>query len=370
MTGGIAHEFNNLLTPILGHAELMLLDLPEDSELYDSAQEIAQAAGHCKEIIQQLSALSRKNVETVYKRLDAGEAFGRVMKMVRSICPDNVELDIDLDFGGAAFLGNETQLSQVVLNMAVNAVHAIGQKEGHIAITGRALGKEELEERGLTPPSRLWERYLCLDIRDDGCGMSSATLAQIFDPFFTTKKAGQGTGLGLSLADQIIRSHKGSITAESQVGQGSVFHILLPVAQAESVPSPALDGEQPTILLVGSSAKVLQMLSDSFRAMDVPVETARDWDEAAAVLERGAVDVLAADGGLEEERALDFCLSFQGKYPQLMKLLLVERPTREVLEAKNRGLIQGWLEKPVSAQAILEEIHRLLGEQAVGSTTL
>lgn len=130
----------------------MLLDLPEDSELYDSAQEIAQAAGHCKEIIQQLSALSRKNVETVYKRLDAGEAFGRVMKMVRSICPDNVELDIDLDFGGAAFLGNETQLSQVVLNMAVNAVHAIGQKEGHIAITGRALGKEELEERGLTPP--------------------------------------------------------------------------------------------------------------------------------------------------------------------------------------------------------------------------
>ncbi|MFR3664981.1 ATP-binding protein [Flintibacter sp.] len=335
MTGGIAHEFNNLLTPILGHAELMLLDLPEDSELYDSAQEIAQAAGHCKEIIQQLSALSRKNVETVYKRPDAGEAFGRVM-----------------------------------LNMAVNAVHAIGQKEGHIAITGRALGKEELEERGLTPPSRLWERYLCLDIRDDGCGMSSATLAQIFDPFFTTKKAGQGTGLGLSLADQIIRSHKGSITAESQVGQGSVFHILLPVAQAESIPSPALDGEQPTILLVGSSAKVLQMLSDSFRAMDVPVETARDWDEAAAVLERGAVDVLAADGGLEEERALDFCLSFQGKYPRLMKLLLVERPTREVLEAKNRGLIQGWLEKPVSAQAILEEAHRLLGEQAAGATTL
>ena len=99
MTGGIAHEFNNLLTPILGHAELMLLDLPEDSELYDSAQEIAQAAGHCKEIIQQLSALSRKNVETVYKPLDAQEALGRVMKMVRSICPDQVELSVDLDFG-------------------------------------------------------------------------------------------------------------------------------------------------------------------------------------------------------------------------------------------------------------------------------
>lgn len=367
MTGGIAHEFNNLLTPILGHAELMLMDLPEDSELYDSAQEIAQAAGHCKEIIQQLSALSRKNVETVYKRLDAQEAFGRVMKMVRSICPDNVELNIDLDFGGAAFLGNETQLSQVLLNVVVNAVNAIGEKEGRITITGRSLSREELEARGLTPPSRVWERYLCLDIQDDGCGMSSATLAQIFDPFFTTKKAGQGTGLGLSLADQIIRSHKGSITAESQSGEGSVFHILLPVAQTESAPSPALDGESSSILLVGSNAKVLQMLSDSFRAMDIPAETARDWEEAAAVLERGKVDILAADGGLEEERALEFCLSFQGKYPELIKLLLVDRPTREVLEAKSRGILQGWLEKPVSAGAILDEVHRLWGEQPPGA---
>lgn len=308
-------------------------------------------------------------METVYKRLDAQEAFGRVMKMVRSMCPDHVELTVDLDFGGTAFLGNETQLSQVLLNVFVNAVHAIGQQEGHIAITGRALGRKELEERGLTPPSPLWERYLCLDIRDDGCGMSSATLSQIFDPFFTTKKAGQGTGLGLSLADQIIRSHKGSITAESKVGQGSVFHILLPVAQAESAPSPALDGESPAILLVGGSAKVLQMLSDSFRGMDIPVETARDWEEAAAALERGAVDVLAADGGLEEERALDFCLSFQGKYPQLIKLLLVDRPTREVLEAKSRGILQGWLEKPVSAGAILDEVRRLLGERLSGGMT-
>lgn len=369
MTGGIAHEFNNLLTPILGHAELMLMDLPEDSELYDSAQEIAQAAGHCKEIIQQLSALSRKNVETVYKRLDAQEALGRVMKMVHSICPDNVELDIDLDFAGAAFLGNETQLSQVLLNVVVNAVHAIGKKEGHIAITGRSLSRDELEARGLTPPSPLWEQYLCLDIRDDGCGMSSATLSQIFDPFFTTKKAGQGTGLGLSLADQIIRSHKGSITAESKVGQGSVFHILLPVAQAEHAPSPALDGESASILLVGGNAKVLQLLADSFGGMDIPVETARDWDEAAAVLEREPVDVLAADGGLEEERALEFCLSFQGKYPELIKLLLVDRPTREVLEAKNRGILQGWLEKPVSAGAILDEVHRLLEERISSGTT-
>ena len=366
MTGGIAHEFNNLLTPILGHAELMLLDLPEDSELYDSAQEIARAAGHCKEIIQQLSALSRKNVETVYKRLDAGAAFGRVMKMVRSICPDQVELSMDLDFGGAALLGSETQLSQVLLNVAVNAVHAIGPREGHIAVTGRTLTREALEARGLTPPSPLWERYLCLDIRDDGCGMSSATLAQIFDPFFTTKKTGQGTGLGLSLADQIIRSHKGSITAESQVGAGSVFHILLPAAQAETAPLP--EGERRSLLLVGGSAKVLQLLSDSFRALDVPVETARTWEEAARRLERGGVDVLAADGGLEEERALDFCLSFQGQYPQLIKLLLVDRPTREVLEAKNRGLIQGWLEKPASAQAILDEVGRLLGEAGPGGS--
>ena len=359
MTGGIAHEFNNLLTPILGHAELMLLDLPEDSELYDSAQEIAQAAGHCKEIIQQLSALSRKNVETVYKRPDAGEAFGRVMKMVRSICPDNVELDIDLDFGGAAFLGNETQLSQVVLNMAVNAVHAIGQKEGHIAITGRALGKEELEERGLTPPSRLWERYLCLDIRDDGCGMSSATLAQIFDPFFTTKKAGQGTGLGLSLADQIIRTHRGRIRAESTIGRGTTFYVYLPVLEQQQEREQLQWGvdSKLRILAADDNNKVLDLLDKDLSALGLSVSTCSRRGEVRQLLEQQPFDVLAIDESLMSSSGVDFCMAIRGRYPGMTRIVMTNAPTREIVDARSHGVIDGYVVKPVSASTLLAQIR-------------
>lgn len=213
MTGGIAHEFNNLLTPILGHAELLLVDLPEQSELYDSAQEIARSAAHCKEIIRQLSTLSRKNVETVYQLLPAQQVFSGVMKMVRPICPEGVTLEENLQLGETRFLGNETQINQVVLNVCVNAIHAIGAGPGRLRVTGRVAEREELIGQSIVPPSDLWQQYLCLDVEDDGCGMSQVTLAQIFDPFFTTKKSGQGTGLGLSLAAQIIRAHKGDIWA-------------------------------------------------------------------------------------------------------------------------------------------------------------
>lgn len=365
MTGGIAHEFNNLLTPILGHADLMLLDLPEDSELYDSAKEIAQAASHCKEIIRQLSSLSRKNVETVYHPLSIQAVLTRVMKMARSVCPDNITLTVDLALGDAVVLGNETQLNQVILNVCVNAFQAIGQKEGTLRVTGRLVTPEELEPMELAAPSQVWDRYVLLDLADDGCGMTSATLSQIFDPFFTTKKAGQGTGLGLALADQIIRAHKGSITAQSQPGEGSVFHILLPTArEGEEAPPPLSATGKSRFLLVGSNAKVLKLLEHSFRSLEIPVRTATDWSGAMAALEQEPVDVLVADSNLQGDSGLEFCMSFQGKYPALVKLLLVDRPTREVLEAKRRGFIQAWLEKPVSYTAILRVLSQLDSTQS------
>lgn len=233
MTGGIAHEFNNLLTPILGHAEMMLLDLPEDSELYDSAQEISSAALHCKQLISQLSLLGRKKVEAKLEPLLAQDVFSSILKMVPSLCPDIVELSSNLKFGNAVIDGNRTQLSQVVLNLCVNAVHAMEPQGGTLSLTGQTFSREQLLQQGMTPPSTLWEQWVCLKVSDTGCGMDQDTLSQIFDPFFTTKKPGQGTGLGLPLADQLVRAHSGSLTAHSQPGIGSTFTILLPVSQTE-----------------------------------------------------------------------------------------------------------------------------------------
>ena len=135
MTGGIAHEFNNLLTPIMGYAEFLMMDLPEGSDNYDSAKEIYDASVKAKEIIQQISSLSRKNMETAFKTLDADRVFKRALKMVRSVCPDNIELKENINLPGVTIVGNETQLNQVILNIGVNAIHAIDRSIKAKAIT-------------------------------------------------------------------------------------------------------------------------------------------------------------------------------------------------------------------------------------------
>ena len=358
MTGGIAHEFNNLLTPILGHADLIQLEAPEGSELADSAREIADAAARCKEIIQQLSSLSRKNVETSYHLLPVGPVIHRILNTVQSICPSSITFHRSLDLGEHTILGNETQLQQVILNLCVNAFHAMAQTEGTLTVLGRIVQRTELEAEGIALESRTWTDYVRLDFADTGCGMSSATLEQIFDPFFTTKPSGQGTGLGLSLAQQIVRSHRGILYAESTLGKGSVFHLLLPVSQSEGAPAEPLQANpiRPLrVLLTGENAKLLGHWEKYLMEHELSVR-AFPWSEAAEHLARTDGDALVIDCGQHFDQVLELCMSLQGSRTGLQKLLLVDRLTREVLKAKQRGIVQGVLEKPVSDAELLRTL--------------
>lgn len=358
MTGGIAHEFNNLLTPILGHADLIQLEAPEGSELSDSAREIADAAARCKEIIQQLSSLSRKNVETSYQLLPVGPVIHRILNTVQSICPSSITFHRSLDLGEHTILGNETQLQQVILNLCVNAFHAMAQTEGTLTVLGQIVRRTELEAEGIALESRTWTDYVRLDFTDTGCGMSSATLEQIFDPFFTTKPSGQGTGLGLSLAQQIVRSHRGILYAESTLGKGSVFHLLLPVSQSEGAPAEPLQANpiRPLrILLTGENAKLLGHWEKYLMEHELSVR-AFPWSEAAEHLARTDGDALVIDCGQHFDQVLELCMSLQGSRTGLQKLLLVDRLTREALQAKQRGIVQGVLEKPVSDAELLRTL--------------
>lgn len=183
MTGGIAHEFNNFLTPIMGYAEILMMELPPDSEQYDSACEIYEASEKAKEVVRQISSLSRKNVETVYRLMPAQKLFTRAVKMVESICPVHVKLTADIQAGEAKILGNATQINQVILNICVNAVHAIGKKEGMLEIKVRLCRRQELPGHVAERFLDLWKEYLTITITDNGCGMDKEVLKHIFDPF-------------------------------------------------------------------------------------------------------------------------------------------------------------------------------------------
>lgn len=364
MTGGIAHEFNNLLTPIMGYAQLLMSDLAEDSEHYDNALEIYEASAKAKEIIQQISSLSRKNMETAFKDINAAKVLHRAIKMVNSVCPSNVCIKDEIFFTDESFLGNETQMNQVILNICVNAIHAIGHQEGSITIEGRKVESEELKKYKVTSVSEEWKYYLQIDIRDDGEGMSEEVLEQIFDPFFTTKKNGSGTGLGLSLVEQIIHSHKGYIFAESSRGKGSVFHIFLPANEQKEQEGHKLGSGDDTsvlrIMIVDDNPKILRLLERNFNKQNVILLPCMDFEEARRVLKEQEADAIVTDQYVSGKSGADFCMSLKGQYPEIIYIIMADRVTKEIVEAKRRRIIDDYIDKPVSDTAILKVVKNCI----------
>lgn len=359
MTGGIAHEFNNFLTPIMGYAELLMMELPEGSEEQDSAKEIYEASEKAKDVVRQISSLSRKNVETVYKNISIKKFMTRAERMMESVCTPLIHMESEFCVDDEMILGNSTQLNQVLLNVCVNAVHAIGKNQGNIRISCHSEEKEKLAQGVIEKLSDVWKKYIHIQVKDNGCGMDKETLRQIFDPFFTTKKGGEGTGLGLALAEQIITSHKGYIYAESKKGEGSTFHIYLPVLDTEHMPQIVqnIPRKDYRIVVADDNAKVLQLLKKNFEKIGIQIQTCMKREELQKCLEQQQADVLVVDETMEDCSGVDFCMSLAGRYPDMLKLIIIDGVSREVAEARQKGIIDGYAEKPVSDTAILEAIR-------------
>lgn len=359
MTGGIAHEFNNFLTPIMGYAELLMMELPEGSEEQDSAKEIYEASEKAKDVVRQISSLSRKNVETVYKNISIKKFMTRAERMMESVCTPLIHMESEFRVDDEMILGNATQLNQVLLNVCVNAVHAIGKNQGNIRISCHSEEKEKLAQGVIEKLSDVWKKYIHIQVKDNGCGMDKETPRQIFDPFFTTKKGGEGTGLGLALAEQIITSHKGYIYAESKKGEGSTFHIYLPVLDTEHMPQIVqnIPRKDYRIVVADDNAKVLQLLKKNFEKIGIQIQTCMKREELQKCLEQQQADVLVVDETMEDCSGVDFCMSLAGRYPDMLKLIIIDGVSREMAEARQKGIIDGYVEKPVSDTAILEAIR-------------
>lgn len=213
LTSSIAHEFNNLLTPIMGYSLMAMERLPEaEGELYDDLLEIYQASNKAKEIISRLSDLSRKNTALTFKYVEPDALVRKVLEVAQPVRPARVEVQTALDCRHVWILGNELQLSQLLLNLILNAYHAMEETGGHLTVATRA-GKDAVQ----------------FIVTDTGHGIPKDILPQIFEPFFSTKETGKGTGLGLAIVRQIVDEHKGTIAVESRVGEGTAFTVTFPV---------------------------------------------------------------------------------------------------------------------------------------------
>lgn len=360
LTGGIAHEFNNFLTPITGYADLIMADADPESEIYDNAREISEAAEKARDVVKQISAMSRRNVETIYDAVSVKKMLEQTRKLVETNCPKQIEILEQVDLNEEEVLGNMTQLQQVLLNICINAIHAIGKAEGTLTLSADVVPRGELLFR--FPDEKIpevWPSYVRIRIADNGSGMDKETLQHIFEPFFTTKKTGEGTGLGLALAEQIIRTHRGHICAESTLGKGSTFYIYLPVLEQEREREQLQWGQDNDlhILAADDNQKVLSMLEKELGSLGLNVSICSRRGDVRTLLDSQPFDVLVIDESLTEGSGVDFCMSIRGKFPSLTRIIMTSAPSRELIDAKSHGVIDGYILKPVSALTLLEEIR-------------
>ncbi len=218
LTSGIAHEFNNLLAPIMGYSILILEKLPEEeTELYDEVLEIYNTSMKAKTVVSRLQDLARKNAGTDFQKLALDAVVRKVVEIANPAKPKPVTIKMDLKAVGRYVLGNETQISQLLLNLLINAFHATEANGGTVTVS------TEVEKESLL-----------LKVSDNGYGISEESMKRIFEPFFTTKKGGEGTGLGLAIAEQVVEEHHGTIKVESKEGVGTTFLVELPIFFNES----------------------------------------------------------------------------------------------------------------------------------------
>ncbi|HWY14203.1 MAG TPA: ATP-binding protein [Rhizomicrobium sp.] len=300
LAGGVAHDFNNLLTVIIGNSEFLLMRHPAGDPSFREVNEVHQNALRAATLVGQLLAFSRK--QTMQPRVLAlRDVIGELALMLRRLLREGVELKLEHGNDLWPVHADETQISNALINLVVNARDAM-PKGGVVAITtaNDCVSEATPLGSGVMPAGD----YVRIDVRDSGVGIPKEHVGKIFDPFFTTKPVGQGTGLGLATVYGIVKQTGGFITVDSEVGKGTVFRIYLPrykgdslqIAEPERAPPRDITG-QDTILLVEDEEAVRSFAARALKLRGYRVLEAAGGEEALELVSRheGAIHLLITD---------------------------------------------------------------------------
>ena len=298
LAAGVAHDFNNILTVIQGHAGLMQQKLDPSSPQKKSLEQIARAAARAATLIRQLLMFSRKQVMQ-FRHLDLNDTLRNSIKMLERLVGEHVQIDFRPQSPIPAIHADTSMMEQIAMNLAVNARDAM-PNGGRVSIT-TAL---ETIHRAPTPidSERRDGEYLCLTFSDTGTGMDTQVLSRIFEPFFTTKPVGKGTGLGLSTVFGIVRQHQGWLEVESTPNQGTTFRIYFPASlqaadKMELAVDTALRSGRETILVAEDEDALREMVVQVLKIQGYTVLEAASGPQALEVWEQSGrpVDLLLTD---------------------------------------------------------------------------
>jgi PAS domain S-box-containing protein len=273
LAGGIAHDFNNILAAILGYSEIVKAQLPDNGQIRKDIDQVICAANRASDLVRQILTFSRHTKEE-FKPLNIQLIIQEVLNLIRSSLPTTIHLKENIDAANGLILADSTLIHQVLMNLCTNAKHAIGEAIGTLSVS---LSEVQVTGSDIIAdcPQLKHGAYLDFEISDTGCGMDGLTQTKIFDPFFTTKKTEKGTGLGLAVVHGIIKQHKGEITVSSKPGQGTTFHIYLPITdrepQTERLAIENIPRGSERILLVDDETVVAHMIQRSLHNLGYTV---------------------------------------------------------------------------------------------------
>jgi two-component system cell cycle sensor histidine kinase/response regulator CckA len=367
LAGGVAHDFNNILTAIIGHCDLMLMrHTPGDSD-YDDIQQIKSNSNRAAGLTRQLLAFSRQ--QTLRPQvLQLTDVVAEVSHLLKRLLGETVKLVVKHGRNLGSVRADPGQLEQVIVNLAVNARDAMAAKGGGtLTIQTYAVRANQVAELGsdILPIAD----YAAISVTDTGCGIAPSVLGKIFEPFFTTKEVGKGTGLGLSTVYGIVKQSGGFIFADSKIGEGTRFVIYLPVHQVESEGGKATVGAKPkeaelwgtgTVLLVEDEPMVRAVAERALTRHGYTVITANNGEEALDVLERGDdIALLISDVVMPAMDGPTMVREARKTRPELPILFMsgyAEEQLRKSIDLDNVA----FLPKPFSVQELAEAARRAI----------
>ena len=364
LAGGVAHDFNNMLGVILGHAELALRKGDPENPLHDHLVEISKAAERSANLTRQLLAFARKQI-VAPRELDLNTTVAGMLKMLQRLIGEDIRLVWQPQADLWPVRMDPSQLDQLLANLCINARDAIDDV-GKITIeTGRRVFDEAYcaSHLGFKPGD-----YVRLAISDNGSGMDKETLAHIFEPFFTTKELGKGTGLGLATVYGVVRQNNGFVNVYSEPGQGTTFTVYLPRYVKNGVPVQAVQpagpvtGGREVILLVEDDPAILQMITMMLEGIGYTVLVANSPDQAVRLAKEHAREIrlLITDVIMPEMNGRDLAMKLVSLYPHL-KRLFMSGYTADII-APHGVLDAGvsFIQKPFSMQELAAIVRKVL----------
>ncbi|MFH7320011.1 ATP-binding protein [Desulfurivibrio sp. D14AmB] len=366
LAGGIAHDFNNILTPILIHSQMATLEAGSNPALQKSLSQIEQAAERAGKLIHQILDFNRQGKHDP-RPIHLGPVIKEAIKFLRATIAPNIEIEYKQKGANDLVAADPTQMLQVVMNLAINAAHAMRKKGGKLTIElGAAAQPAPLPPEAANQPG-----WLQLTVTDNGPGIAAANLNRIFDPFFTTKAKGEGSGMGLAVAQGIISKHGGTIRAYSEPGQGACFEILLPEitgptqAGEEQVSFPAMPGGSEKILFVDDELPVIKAFVPMLERLGYRVSTAVNGEDALRLIARQPLkyDLLITDYNMPGINGEELAARAVKLNPQL-PVILCTGFAGPLSEAHRHGRnIAAWMTKPFRMSEFAVTIRQALATE-------